>query len=139
MTLKLDPKIKERWVTALRSSRYRQGMRALCSRTGSQESFCCLGVLCELYIEDHPQLKELVGEASYTTHTRRIYQDSLGGESGAMLTNAIKAWALGLNEVSYIDHVAGDFMLPKTKQWLSALNDGGYSFHTIADKIEEEL
>jgi hypothetical protein len=37
--------IKARWIAALRNSRYRQGTQAL--RSGN--SYCCLGVLCDLH------------------------------------------------------------------------------------------
>ena len=37
--------IKKRWVAALRSGKYRQGTEAL--RSGN--TFCCLGVLCDLH------------------------------------------------------------------------------------------
>jgi hypothetical protein len=40
--------IKKRWVEALRSGKYKQGKDYLC-RDGD---FCCLGVLCELAVED---------------------------------------------------------------------------------------
>ena len=41
----MNKTIKRRWVSALRSGKYRQGTEAL--RSGN--TFCCLGVLCDLH------------------------------------------------------------------------------------------
>ena len=40
----MKEEIKDRWVEALRSGKYKQGKRAL--KQG--ENFCCLGVLCDI-------------------------------------------------------------------------------------------
>jgi hypothetical protein len=40
----MDAQLKAKWVEALRSGEYQQGLRAL--RKGN--SFCCLGVLCDV-------------------------------------------------------------------------------------------
>lgn len=45
----MDPTLKERWVTALRSGEYQQGQGVL--RT-TDDHFCCLGVLCDLIDRD---------------------------------------------------------------------------------------
>ena len=44
--------IATRWVEALRSGDYKQTTNAL--RRG--DSFCCLGVLCNLHAQDHPEI-----------------------------------------------------------------------------------
>lgn len=44
----MDPQMKRRWVEALTSGEYRQGTRALKKWVGSEERYCCLGVLCDL-------------------------------------------------------------------------------------------
>lgn len=40
----MDAKLKEKWVTALRSGKYEQGTGIM----KSGNNFCCLGVLCEI-------------------------------------------------------------------------------------------
>jgi hypothetical protein len=40
----MNPEIKAKWVTALRSGEYEQGNFCLKSEAG----YCCLGVLCEI-------------------------------------------------------------------------------------------
>lgn len=42
----MDAELKSKWVTALRSGKYKQGQTFLYS--SKDESFCCLGVLCEV-------------------------------------------------------------------------------------------
>lgn len=52
----MDPKIKERWVKALRSGKYKQG-KSLLKRRGEENpgevTYCCLGVLCDLYCKSN--------------------------------------------------------------------------------------
>jgi hypothetical protein len=42
----MNPDIKKQWVDALRSGEYRQGHSSLRPLDGS---YCCLGVLCDIY------------------------------------------------------------------------------------------
>lgn len=46
----MNGSIKRRWVSALRSGRYKQGRGVLWNP--SDNTFCCLGVLCEIARED---------------------------------------------------------------------------------------
>lgn len=41
----MSPELKEKWVAALRSGKYKQGKKVL--RT-YENTFCCLGVLCDI-------------------------------------------------------------------------------------------
>ncbi len=47
----MKQEIAEQWAAALRSGKYKQGYDVL--RTDTNK-FCCLGVLCDLYVKDHP-------------------------------------------------------------------------------------
>lgn len=42
----MNPELKEKWLKALRSNNYKQGTG--CLRHKAQETFCCLGVLCDI-------------------------------------------------------------------------------------------
>ena len=42
---RFDPELKARWLEALRSGRYQQGRQSL---RPTLESYCCLGVLCDV-------------------------------------------------------------------------------------------
>lgn len=44
----MNPALKKAWVEALRSGEYKQGKARLCSGTGENEAFCCLGVLADI-------------------------------------------------------------------------------------------
>lgn len=45
----MNKEIKKRWVEALRSGKYIQGQNYLLSN----DTYCCLGVLCDLYVKEH--------------------------------------------------------------------------------------
>lgn len=45
----MNLEIKSRWVTALRSGEYKQGQGGL---HPEEDSFCCLGVLCDLHSKE---------------------------------------------------------------------------------------
>ena len=57
--VKMNPRIKKKWVAALRSGEYEQGTGQLVRRIEGYEGeedtykFCCLGVLQNLYHEEH--------------------------------------------------------------------------------------
>ena len=59
----MKPEIAQRWVEALRSGEYKQGLsvlRRIDESGNGQDSYCCLGVLCEIavaeVIENHHEL-----------------------------------------------------------------------------------
>src|SRR5574338_724199 len=43
--------IVKEWIDALRSGKYQQGTRKL---RGINNDYCCLGVLCDMYVRQHP-------------------------------------------------------------------------------------
>lgn len=46
--------IMEKWVKALRSGKYRKGRGVLTEvKKNGTKNYCCLGVLCELYMEEN--------------------------------------------------------------------------------------
>ena len=61
--------VKNKWVEALRSGKYKQGRGKLNSENG----YCCLGVLCEVFIAEGgtlnvrrlPRVTEYNGETAY--------------------------------------------------------------------------
>lgn len=46
----MNPEWRDRWVTALRSGDYSQGVGSL---MGAEDTFCCLGVLCNIFNPDN--------------------------------------------------------------------------------------
>jgi len=72
----MNPEVKKKWVEALKSGKYKQGQRALHLKTSDGSFFCCLGVLCDLYIknvrtdvkwesEEHSEKQRVFGEVVY--------------------------------------------------------------------------
>lgn len=45
----MNPEVRDKWIQALRSGKYQQGKSFL---NVNDETFCCLGVLCELAFEE---------------------------------------------------------------------------------------
>lgn len=53
----MKPEIAKMWTDALRSGKYKQGRHSLRRYKWGEASYCCLGVLCELYcnnVADRP-------------------------------------------------------------------------------------
>jgi len=44
--------IANKWIKALRSDEYNQGIEQLCKETEGGDYFCCLGILAELYCKE---------------------------------------------------------------------------------------
>lgn len=120
------------WVAALRSGHYRQGIHSL-NRNGQ---FCCLGVLCELAMEELPELERTVHE-----ETGVVTYDG----STQVLPVRVAEW-LGflINDSRDPEGYAGYWPNPLvisspdygSARSLAEMNDSGMSFHMIADAIE---
>jgi hypothetical protein len=123
--------VRELWVVALLSGRFRQGvgkLTAVVDRSdGSTAEFhCCLGVLCELAVEAGVQVT--VRDDGEPGHQLRSYDGQRNFPPRSVLE-----WA-GLLErnpsVRYDDRVVT----------LGLLNDeAGASFELIAQLVEEQL
>ena len=128
---KMNTEVKEKWIAALRSGKYEQGSQKLRSVTG----YCCLGVLCDLYSQEHNQEWEFRGydEIAYQT-TDYWYFD----EQSEFLPETVMEWAgfsLPSPQVKMY-HEEEDFFY---KDDIANLNDSGYTFNALADLIEEQL
>jgi hypothetical protein len=107
---KMNPKLKQKWVTALRSGDYKQGKGKLCSLANNGiERFCCLGVLCDV------------------AGVKREPRPDLG-------------FVRYEREATYLPlEFSVDPALWEAQSYLIRLNDKGVSFSEIADYIEEKL
>lgn len=105
--------IKEKWLGALRSGEYNQGKGAL----RINDSFCCLGVLADIYSKDTGAKWKSNGAGQMTIES-----------DNGILPTCIMLWA-GLK-----------YPNPQTQKGsLANLNDWGKPFIEIADVIEKEL
>lgn len=119
----MDKAIKARWVEKLRSGDYEQGRVYLHDR---DDKFCCLGVLCEIAVEDGVATSQIVREG------RTGYKGLTGVETISLLPVSVAKWAR-IDEAGTYD--------PKNKDGKLVIDNdsGGKSFLEIADIIEKRL
>lgn len=147
---RMNPEIKARWVAALRSGQYRQGKGRLCCEMGGGSSYCCLGVLCEIAVQDG--IVQRI-EANGVQYGKPGTDDI----DGTILPQAVAGWAQ-LAADGFIQRrtwaecpngaISGGVPCEKSNcvacrnVSLTSLNDslpGKYDFHCIADVIETWL
>jgi len=49
----MNPEVKKKWIEALKSGKYKQGRLTLRHTIKGEDAFCCLGVLCDLYLKEN--------------------------------------------------------------------------------------
>jgi hypothetical protein len=111
----MNQEIKRRWVEALRSGQYKQGRLHL----HKEDSFCCLGVLTDLYCRDHG--------AQWSEAWPGSLVMAFNGEDEG-LHPMVLDWA-GLSSPNPVVDCGR----------LSSLNDNGRTFAEIADLIDQHL
>lgn len=136
----MDATVKRKWVEALRSGRFQQGVGYLRKNDVVYDvhdpfgvpptpvsRYCCLGVLCELAVEEG-----IIPDASVTSSQYRDTRYHYGAEHDRRWSNlpyAVAAWA---------DTSNTDPVIPGHGR-LSTLNDNGSDFEYIANLIESYL
>jgi hypothetical protein len=108
----MNKRIKDLWVKALTSGNYKQGK--LCLR--DNQYYCCLGVLCDLYLDEHQDAEWYIEDGYY----------KILGED-FILPHQIAEWA-NISENPSKDGVT-----------LTVLNDDGTSFRAISKIISEKF
>lgn len=113
----MDPVIKTKWQVALRSGKYQQTKKRLRGDTGH----CCLGVLCELAVQE--------GVIAPAVKYGFYYFDN----QFSLLPKSVMVW-------SGIDTDAANYgVLTPDDHALAHDNDSGKTFEEIADIIEERF
>lgn len=115
----MNNRIKTKWIEALKSGDYKQGVHALKTNSEGEVKYCCLGVLCDLYAKEN---KKRWGKPSnlYPTFMKQV----------SVLPKEVMEWA-GLEEES------GTFRYKRRPNSLMNLNDRErFSFKDIAKIIE---
>ena len=126
---KMNPEVKQKWIGALRSGKYEQGSEKLRSVSG----YCCLGVLCDLYAQEHNTEWEFRGNEETNLQPQDYWNFD---EESEFLPESVMNWAkLFRNPILRIE----DDDMFEVNEEVSTLNDEGYSFSTIADLIEAQL
>ncbi len=127
---KMNPEVKQKWIGALRSGKYEQGTEKLRSVSG----YCCLGVLCDLYAQEHNTEWEFRGNEETNLQPQDYWYFDKESE---FLPESVMNWAkLFRNPMLRIED---DDEMFEVNEEVSTLNDEGYSFSTIADLIEAQM
>lgn len=111
--------IAKKWVKELRSGRYEQGAYRL---VDNKDNFCCLGVLCNLAIDEGIG-KWVKGSSGWAFCTATDIDDQ-------ELPREVRDWA-------GMDSLYGRIKDGTTS--LTDLNDAGKSFKELADIIEKNV
>lgn len=131
MAEQMNPVIKARWVEALRSGLYKQGVGQLHNTQTNQ--WCCLGVLCDLATTEG-----VVSERLGAKDGLFFPIDNPDQGSDALLPQAVQDWA-GLKVSSPYFGTEDPFEAAHNKTYLSGMNDGGASFQMIADILDQHF
>jgi len=120
----MNQAIKNKWIAALRSRKYKQGRFSL----HSKDKFCVLGVLCDLHSK--------AWGYSWETNT---YHDSRYLGKGVSLPESVRQWA-GLSEifpiVEGVDlHIHNDGRDGNPKKKIKSVRPKGFKrLATLIDK-----
>jgi hypothetical protein len=114
----MNPSIKSKWVSALRSGEYKQTTAKL----RGYDKFCCLGVLCNLHAQAHPKIA-----------ARQKSISSYMGQTEDLPKSVMKWAGLSMFDGAVVKY-------KNVTHSLVELNDiQQLNFKQIADIIEEQL
>lgn len=120
----MNKRIKAKWVKALRSRKYKQVEGCLKDESEEKPMYCCLGVLCDLYVKEQKKSTDSTWDRWGNQVLPQEVQDWAGLDSDNPSFN------MGRNDSIY----------DSIYESLSGLNDDrNYSFGKIAKVIEEKL
>jgi hypothetical protein len=120
---KLPTEFKEKWLEALRSGKFKQGISRL-HNLGS-DKYCCLGVACRIM---HPKIK---------LHSFNYIVNKIGAKKvpSILKDNCKKVPSILKDNCNVIDTLKTNDLTCK----LADMNDKGRSFKQIANWIEKNL
>ena len=125
----MNPEIKRKWVSALRSGTYRQGQGKL----RLADNFCCLGVLCEISAKGDWYQGKYLGEKNFLP--KEVLNWSELREHSPKVPAPV-------GDIRYREWMAThgeQVTITAGKVDLAALNDMGFTFREIAEMIERSL
>lgn len=88
----MNPEIKEKWLTALRSGKYSRGENYLKQVVNETAKHCCLGVLCEIYMQETSKGQWSGKEGRGQVFIANISDDSYDS-SFTVLPFKVREWA----------------------------------------------
>lgn len=127
----MDQEIHGQWVAALESGQYQQGKRVL--RT-SDDTYCCLGVLCDLAVKADLAKWENISGDWVIMPKNDTFETAYGADTATgLLPRFVREWAKLDDENPHV-------RTSSSERTLTQLNDVfDYSFAQIADVIKESL
>lgn len=127
----MDQEIHSQWVAALESGQYQQGKRVL--RT-SDDTYCCLGVLCDLAVKADLAKWENISGDWVIMPKNETFVTAYGADTATgLLPRFVREWAK-------LDTDNPSVRTSSSERTLTQLNDTyDYSFAQIADAIKESL
>ena len=136
----MNKEIKKLWVDALRGGEYKQGKLRLCNL--SQDTYCCLGVLCDLAVKNGI-IKPGIRTQDSSCGTVLQFGELLSTET---LPNEVMLWA-DLKRSNPLLSIPEDQAFHELKSEYNSLtyeitelnDDYEYDFNTFADLIEAQL
>ncbi len=140
MTQLMNPEIKDQWIDALTNGTYRQGTGVLQTGDGS---FCCLGVLCDLYHQETGNGEWVAGSkqvANVNAERVPVTNPTTGFTDMRFPDKTIHFKSfLGdhMREAREITRWSGLDYMRASK--LAELNDNGRSFAEIAEVIQADF
>lgn len=136
----MDEEIKNKWIDALRSGKYKQGKTALLRETEEGCVHCCLGVLCEITHTPKFQLNGF-GKGLFSFGEEEDEATNTGFLPPSVLKKTGMQEASGVIPTDKLDYVNKIVMQsnlkPAHSYSLSGLNDSGWTFEQIANVIEK--
>lgn len=91
----MNAEIKTKWIEALKSGKYAKGVKALnYTDDNGVQRYCCLGVLCDLYIQETKigAWKDSTSSISSNIKRKHFYKDDYNLGS-AFLPAEVREWA----------------------------------------------
>ena len=140
----MNKTIAMKWVKALRSGKYEQGVGFLCQVNRNGKKHCCLGVLTEMYQAEQKAKKK----KAIPTKVSDVYVDDSTATSGLKLLEVVKygngkcaaeELPVVVKRWAGIEGRLGEFDVMDKGHYksLSLMNDNGHSFKKIANFIEK--
>lgn len=131
-------KLRDEWVRRLESGEYQQGKSWLRTLDGK---YCCLGILCEMAVEDSIVTRELV-PSHVSTPARYRYESKPGTYLNSDISRisphagSDNVLPIGVVKWAYVDDVTPSVFHDNMLWSLTSLNDNGVHFSIIASYIK---
>lgn len=137
----MKKEIKEAWLEALESGKYQQTTGALCHKGVHVDTFCCLGVLSDLYVQSHPDVTWTTFSQPFDTARGIPMVLNIDPTNRDTLPAQVMEWAElnGPDPSVDISQVLDLYPDENDEVGLAQINDSGRSFSQIAEIIRKNF